>query len=193
MFEKTNISSVLLKTKFKYHKEIKNKLISLIDKEKAENIKVKDNYFDDNITFTDWSTSSNFELPWKKYFLNYFVEVLKEMANVLGFNKIKLMHLWFQKYEKDGYHNWHIHGYNYTGVYYLNLPKGSSDTKLLDCYDLKSVQSSNAEEGDIIFFPSSVIHKGSKQIKDETKIIISWNIELDSIKKEIIDYLKYVE
>lgn len=190
MFEKTKINSVLLKTKLKYHSQIKNNLINLINNQKAESVQTKDNHFDDNISLTDWSTGGDFNLPWKKYFLPYFEETLIEMAKKLGFDKLKLIHLWFQKYDQGGYHNWHIHGYNYSGVYYLNLPKGSSTTKLLDSYDLKSITDINAEEGDIIFFPSHVIHKGDKQTIDKTKIIISWNIELDTIKKDLLNYLK---
>jgi len=190
MIEKFNINTTLIKYKFSNHLNIKNKLINLINQQKAEKINTKDLYYNDNISLTDWAESSNFTIEWKKYFIVYFNEVLKQITHTLGYDTFEICNLWFQKYNKNGYHNWHIHGCNYTGVYYLNLPKGSSGTKLLDDYNLKTVFSIEAKEGDMIFFPSHIIHKGDIQLIDQTKIIISYNINFFNIKKEILDYLK---
>mgnify|MGYP000533648355 CR=1 FL=1 len=41
------------------------------------------------------------------------------------------------------------------------------------------------KEGDIIFFPSHLIHRAPALQKEETKIIVSWNLNISSIKKEI--------
>jgi hypothetical protein len=189
MLRKFNLNTTLIKCKFENHKNIKEHLIKLIDSQKAEKVNTRDEYYEDNISQTDWKNATDLNLPWKQYFLPYFENTLKNACTTMGFEKFDLTHLWFQKYNKGGYHNWHVHGSNYTGVYYLNLPKGSALTKLLDGFNLSNILSYDTEEGDMIFFPSHIIHKGEKQLLDENKIIISWNIQFHTIQKNLLNYL----
>ena len=93
--------------------------------------------------------------------------------------------LWFQQYVQNDYHGWHIHGDNYTGVYYLDFPKGSSKTELIDQKDINKKITVNAKEGDIIIFPSFIIHRSPKIKENIKKTIISFNIEMNLIKSSI--------
>ena len=86
-------------------------------------------------------------------------------------------------------HNWHIHGENYTGVYYLELPDDTPKTELIDQYDKKITVKAN--EGDIVIFPSFIIHRGPKVLNDSRKTIISFNLEFEDIEFEYIKRYRY--
>ena len=49
----------------------------------------------------------------------------------MGFEKCIINDLWFQQYNKQGTHGWHVHGHNYTGVYYVNFNKDMQRLELL--------------------------------------------------------------
>ena len=185
-FDKKIISSLMLKGVFKEHSKIKKELLNLISKQPGESVSLNDNYYNDNISFTDWPTSENLNLPWKKYFLNHFGYVFIEMAKNLGYKDLDIKKLWFQKYKKGGYHNWHTHASNYTGVYYLNLPEGSGLTEYIDPKDQKTIFTWEAKEGNVIFFPCYLIHRGVHQSIDKDKIIISWNLDFLTIRQDLL-------
>ena len=42
------------------------------------------------------------------------------VSHELGYGEIRINRVWFQQYDKDSLHNWHLHENNYTGVYYHN-------------------------------------------------------------------------
>tara|TARA_R100000687_G_C6300168_1_gene95504 strand:- start:145 stop:459 length:315 start_codon:yes stop_codon:yes gene_type:complete len=92
--------------------------------------------------------------------------------------------IWFQQYFKKGTHGWHIHGHNFTGVYYLDFDRTSPKTELVYPYKNKEKISINANEGDIVIFPSFAIHRGCQLLDDKTKTIISFNFSLKEITKE---------
>ena len=75
-------------------------------------------------------------------------------------------------------HGWHIHGEHYTGVYYLEYPKGCARTQICSPYDLKG-RYIDVEEGDFIIFPSHWIHRSLPNSK-KRKTIISYNFSIIS-------------
>ena len=79
-----------------------------------------------------------------------------------------------------------MHADNYTGVYYLNFD-GTDKTQLINPND-KAVIDIEAKEGDLIIFPSSVVHRCPKVSVDKT--IISFNVEIQGFTKELKEYLK---
>ena len=97
--------------------------------------------------------------------------------------------VWFQQYNKDDYHGWHIHGDNYTGVYYLDFPRGSTPTELIEQGSLNKI-TIKAKEGDILIFPAFIIHRSPRIVKDIQKTIISFNIEMYSVNSSIFPKIK---
>ena len=97
--------------------------------------------------------------------------------------------MWYQQYTKNNTHGWHIHGENYTGVYYLEFPKGSSKTELIDQYNIRKKITVNAKEGDIVIFPSFIIHRAPKIINDIRKTIISFNLQFNLINEKIFSII----
>ncbi len=51
---------------------------------------------------------------------------------------------------------------------------------------LKKTWFYEAEEGDVIFFPCHMIHRGCMQRAEEDKTIISWNLDFQTIRQDVL-------
>jgi len=171
----------ILIDKFSQHDLYKDRLLKYFD---DYNI-AKNNYGDDNITKFDWHISTDFNREWVKMIYEDLHKHFLKYANHLGFGICNINNLWFQQYNKNSTHQWHIHGDNYTGVYYVNFNKDCAKTRLLDSYLKKNYIDIEAEEGDIIFFPAVVIHRALVQNTNFLKTIISFNVNFDEILPEV--------
>lgn len=174
--ELLEIPSFLIKEKFNKHIFFKEKLLDCFKKETNFLSNINSTY-DDNINRLDWDKSSDFERLWVKLIFNDLKEHFKKCFNKINYTDVLIKKLWFQQYKKNGTHGWHIHGDNYTGVYYVSFKKTYAKTQIQ--IPLKNeIIEIDVEEGDIILFPSHVVHRSSIQKIDETKTIISFNLEL---------------
>lgn len=170
------IPSFLIKEKFNKHSFFKEQLLNSFKQEKNFLSNLNSTY-DDNINRLDWDKSSDFERPWVKLIINDLKEHFKKSFNKINYSDVLIKKIWFQQYEKDGTHGWHIHGDNYTGVYYVSFKKTYAKTQIE--IPLKNeIIEIDAEEGDIVLFPSFIVHRSSIQKIEETKTIISFNLEL---------------
>jgi hypothetical protein len=179
--KKTKTEVAILLESFKKHKEIKKQLLNLIQNNYSENLYVKDDLYSQSISKLDWSMSSNFEREWVKLFKPYLQEHFNKCANILGYRTCHIKNLWFQQYTKNDTHAWHIHSDHYTGVYYLEFPKKSTKTEIVDHFNKKT--KINAKEGDIVIFPSFLVHRSPIIKHNVIKTIISFNIEFEGIYK----------
>ena len=167
------IKDCVYKFKLENHSDVKKNILDYIENDHY----CSKNAYIDTITKFDWKNGSNFERPWVKYFLPIFEKVLDNFLTEIGIQKIGTFSaIWYQQYEKESYHGWHIHGGHYTGIYYLEFPKDSPKTEILHPLNNK-ITKINAKEGDIIFFPSHIIHRAPKN-KGIRKTIISYNFDL---------------
>ena len=141
---------------YKKHTSIKNELLALINQADFETVKKQDQYFSDYITKCDWYKRNEERRSWVQFFIN---------------------DLWFQQYEKNSRHGWHVHGSAYTGVYYLELNKSDPLTEIIDPFNNNKKITIPANEGDIVIFPSGVIHQCPLLKKKTRKTIISFNID----------------
>jgi len=87
---------------------------------------------------------------------------------------------WFQQYKQGSDFGWHQHSGHWALVYYLELPEMSESTEFLN-YDNISV-----EEGDVIFFPTFLVHRSPIITSNMRKTIIATNIEF-TVDREMID------
>lgn len=175
--------------KFEKHNEIKDKLINLINNS-GSHLENKDiETWEYHISKCDWNNNEDFEnREWVNFLKPYMQKQFDKFANKMLYQKANIKRLWYQQYKRNDAHGWHIHGETYTGVYYLQLPNGSSKTELINHYEQdKNIQIATLEanEGDIVIFPSFVIHRAPKIINDVTKTIISFNLEFEGIKESI--------
>jgi hypothetical protein len=181
---------------FKEHAKIKNKFVSMLNKTDCDFLEEKNEYFGDLIHRLDWSKSLDYSREWVKFVEPYLQKYFKDCANKLGYQNIKIKNIWFQQYNKNGKHGWHVHGENYTGVYYVKFSKKSAKTELIDPFSQNKKMIINAKEGDIVIFPSYVIHRATEQKQDGEKIIVSFNLEFDNIMPSLfkkIDNLKGIK
>lgn len=187
--EKIKLNTTALLKPFKYHNEIKDTLRSMIETSYHDNLKLGDNKYGDEIYRLDWSKYPDFNREWVQYLAPKLHEHFLICANDLNYQGCLIKGIWYQQYAKNSVHNWHIHGENYTGVYYLELPDDTPKTELIDQYDKKITVKAN--EGDIVIFPSFIIHRGPKVLNDSRKTIISFNLEFEDIEFEYIKRYRY--
>ena len=184
-----NINSTILIDKLSGHNKIKNNLLKLIDKSPKHSLDFKNKYFNDHIEKLDYHVSASNDREWIKILLPYLIKHFKKCAINLGFKKCNINDLWFQQYIKGDLHGWHIHGHNYTGVYYLELSKKCPLTELVDSNDLNKRFKISAKEGDIVIFPSFIIHRSGRVLEDVRKTIISFNITFEDLHKKTLERL----
>ena len=177
-----SIGTPLLKAHFDNHLNLKNNLLSLIDQSKTKYTKTG---YEDVFHKLDWDQSSDFERPWVKYAGQHIHDHLVKMVSKIGFKTIKIHELWFQQYENQGTHGWHIHANNFTGVYYLEFDNHQY-TQLLDPLNLDRAISLKVVEGDFIVFPSHVIHRSGVNETNKKRTIISFNFDVKEIQEDLL-------
>ena len=175
--KKIQINDCICHSKIKEHLDIRDSILSEIDKSSDSDLKQKDSFYTDSISKLDWNKSADLERPWLKIFLPVFIENLKEVLISIGYAKSIIRNVWYQQYLEGDTHGWHIHGEHYTGVYYLEFPEGCSQTEIVSPYNFK-VEKIDVVEGDFIIFPAHFIHRGLPNTK-KRKTIISYNFSID--------------
>jgi hypothetical protein len=184
------IKSNIILSKLKGHNKINKDLLKFIYEAPNESLSYKDEYYNYSINKLDYSKCGLEDRPWIKILLPYLQDHFNKCAKHLGFVNCIIRDLWFQQYEKGNSHEWHTHGRNYTGVYYLELPKQSPLTELVDPTNFNKKFKIKAKEGDIVIFPSFVIHRSGKVLTNIRKTIISFNLDFDHINKDTLKKLK---
>lgn len=164
---------------FKDHEILKPKLLfEILSQSNASAIVDKND--NTNITKCDWNGySRDNSREWVKTLMPRLTDHLLEWVNYTGFKTFIIRDLWFQQYGIDSEHDWHIHGCNWTGVYYLDLPDESLKTLFKDPMNPLQVNEFLVKEGDILIFPSFIIHKAPKNTSVKIKTIISWNMDIE--------------
>lgn len=160
-------------SKFKYHEQVRDNLLNLISNSKYSSLNFPK--AEVNISKCDWDISNDFNREWFLHVKDYLFEDMLDIYKNLGYDGFTLHEIWFQQYLTGAEHGWHTHSSNFTNVYYLELPDNSAKTRLISPFDQKTVIEVDVKEGDIIVFPSFVIHKGPKNQSLNKKTIISYN------------------
>ena len=150
----------------------KQNLINLIYKIPINPLETKG----EKISHQDFNLPKNTKKDYIDYFnKNIFEGFAKNFCNFMQMNRIEITDLWFQVYEKGDFHNFHTHmRTNFTNVFYLNLKDKNMNTKIkLNSKDYSIF----VEEGDILSFPGYYPHSSPKNKYNESKIIISFNMD----------------
>ena len=195
MFKKFFIYTPVIVDSFPLHKRIKKGLLKALADSKGDPYKNITSTMSDDLSKTDWPLSGDFSRPWVKKYGPMIKKFLSKHALHLGYRKLDISRLWFQQYKQQQTHGWHGHARNYTGAYYVELPKNSEPTQILFPQNLDKTFSVNVKEGDMILFPSYFIHRSPPLKNNKRKTIISWNMDLLDIHPDLfydreIFYLK---
>ncbi len=156
------------------HNKIKSKVLKEIRKtptEKTPGIQ-KTNVF----VSSDWTVDSSIK---RTYWENYVKLLADNCINILKDDLYKDMkqktqhhNHWFHTYTKNSGFGWHTHGEsNFSGIYYVKLKDKKYKTEFNN-YDLP------IEEGNIIIFPSFLLHRSPLINSKTEKIIVSFNFSL---------------
>ena len=193
--EKYFLNIPILKTKFKGHELIQDDLIKSLNESKDSSWNNNEGFYNDRLKKTDWPNAEYFDRSWVKKIFPYLQSNLDEFAKSLGYENVMLRKIWYQQYENDNIHNWHIHGDNYSGVYYLKMPSNNKTTYTQFLYPNDPDRSFliEAEEGDLIFFPAFLIHRAPALRSNTDKIIISWNLNFNSVLPKYVGDREKVE
>lgn len=158
--------------KVKEHLEYKNKLLEEINKSPSE--------FD---TKKDIVTHDHFINKSKKVYLKTFNKLIKPYIDELSkdFNlidtnfKLKFEKVWFQKYRKAEFHNWHVHPKsNLIGIYYL---QNNHPTEFYDIIN-KKTGVVKVEEGDMLICSPYYPHRSLPNTTNNDKVIIGFNLNI---------------
>lgn len=182
-FDIVPLECFYLKINFIEHQEIKNKLLECFDKvqeTKDSSAYGKPNAASDDYVYKlDWLSARNSSREWVTVFAPHLHRILFHIRDQLGYGNHKINELWFQQYKENSKHGWHTHGSNFTFVYYVELPEDAPITQLIEPHSGRVIQP-DVKEGDMILFPSYVIHRAPLIKTDTRKTIISSNIDLDN-------------
>ena len=141
--------------------------------------------------YTDFFISSKVqEMP--SYF-NTVLDVIKPyLKNFMDGNPVEFVEMWYQKYYNMVEHKTHCHGFTgWSSIIYAEFdPKVHESTRFFspfrqpwDC-DVEVFQP-EVKEGDMILFPSSLLHEAPVNRTDTRRTIISYNI------RGYVDYVKH--
>jgi len=166
------------------HNSIREQLLSLIDR---ETIAVKSSDPTNSINKVDWLNATNPKREWTSIFSPILVKHLDKVGQTLGYKGCRINELWYQQYVQHDRHGWHVHGSNFTGVYYLELPEGSPITELVPSYYQNQIINPKVQEGSVLVFPSFTIHRAPIIQTDLRKTIISFNFDLYGIEPSVIE------
>ena len=131
-----------------------------------------------------------------KEYPSYFhtvVDVIKPyLKDFMDGNPVEFVEMWYQKYYNMVEHKTHCHGFTgWSSIIYVEFdPKVHESTRFFspfrqpwDC-DVEVFQP-KVKEGDMILFPSSLLHEAPVSRTDTRRTIISYNI------RGYVDYVKH--
>jgi hypothetical protein len=189
---KLKVESFALLDKLEGHDVIQSKLIDLIRKDSDDTSPLNDDK--NRISFVDYNKSQDWEREYIKLVKPYLYKHFVKCADAQGYADPCIEDMWYQRYCRVGdKHGWHVHGGSFTGVYYLKYNnERPTATQLIQPYDQNKRVMLVVEEGDVIIFPSYMIHKSPTLVREDEKIIISFNIHFANIIPEMFDRLENI-
>ena len=107
---------------------------------------------------------------------------LCELGELYGLQFKRKNIYWFQQYLQSSDFGWHQHGGHWSCVYYLELPEMSEATEFLNYGHL------NIKEGDVIFFPTFLVHRSPMIKSNQRKTIIATNVHYHVDREMIKQY-----
>ena len=173
--------------KISNHLEFKKTLLYLI--ENYPSIKWTSNNLDKtlnyNVSKTDWEDDK------PKDYINIYLKNINKYFYNYDFIKssvIKVHNVWFHQYNKNDFHDWHLHGgCHFASIYYLELKNKDYETEFYD-YENNKIIKFNIEEGDLIIFPAFIPHRSPKILDDNRKTIIAANFSFDNLKNTYYNF-----
>jgi len=157
------------------HREIKETLLKIINEDEIQG-KIDTGQ---NIYKTDYFAQEKTRLYYK-IIMPLIDKSLRKFSDIIEYDKLDSNPsvIWYQQYNKLHYHSWHHHGNSrWSIVYYVELADDSPGTQFKDCITSKYI-SPNVKEGDLLIFPSWMLHRSPPNLSQKRKTIISCNFSI---------------
>lgn len=107
---------------------------------------------------------------------------VSELSEMYGLRYDKHSTYWFQQYLQSSDFGWHQHNGHWACVYYLELPEMSEVTEFLNYGQF------DVSEGDVIFFPTFLVHRSPTIKSNLRKTIIATNVDFRVDRRMIERY-----
>ena len=170
------INTVGIISQIKEHEDIKNKILNILDSTDGDFLDEEDF----KISKLDHKDHENYEKPYFKYFADVLKPYLTDMTKHLNCTKCEISSVWYQQYQPNDIHNWHLHPRTtWQAVYYLEMNGEKLETEIYDMYEKKVVKVVELKEGDLFVFPGNLIHRAPKNISNNRKSILAFNLDFD--------------
>lgn len=166
-----NIDTYYMITNVEDHKEKKAELIDLIDKCQYTHIEEEGQCHK-----SDWYIGKEVERGYWNVFLSMITPYMYQITNIMHMEKWHIENAWFQIYNTNDYHNWHVHPIGcWANVYYLKLPDKTCKTQFYDERNDKIIDNIEVQEGQMLSMPCNFHHRSPINKSKETKIVIAFN------------------
>ena len=115
------------------------------------------------------------------YLADSLDDLWKLICNKYWASTLDISKVWFQQYTTNDFHGWHFHGQSSISLSYmleLNDPRYSTefiDTERNEVFQL------DVDEGDILVFPSYIIHRSPLLKSDRRKTSVAINVNLGDV------------
>lgn len=154
------------------HTDIKDKLLLYFD-ELTEKHNLSENP-SRNISSTDYFYTGFGGRPPYNYLIedNIFPILKDKFLPIYNCKGIQYQGCWFQQYEKGSDFSYHNHpSSHFAGIYYLELPD-ELGTQFIDLH------TPDIQEGQMIIFPSFLVHKSPINTINERKTVVAFNFNI---------------
>lgn len=163
-----SIKDLIKVQKVKEHKDIKSSFLHYFDRVKAPR----------KIEGADFIKNTDYELDIPREYLDLFTKYIIPYTYDKMYRVVAVNNLWFQQYEKDNFHGWHCHGNShFSHIYYVELPNKNQATE----FYFNKVFKIEVKEGDLITFPSFLIHRSPPNKINKRKSVVSFNTTFDEV------------
>ena len=157
---------------FSRHSEFKEKVLGLIDTDISmfDRRLVDDGAMD---IYTDYGKNDH---PYRQLLESDLLDYMDQVSQFMGYDECDIDNIWYQRYYRGGKHGWHVHhDCVFTSVYYLEFPKTAPYTEFMDLTTKKVISIDSVKEGDILTFPSYIVHRAAENVGEGRKTILSWH------------------
>ena len=163
------------KFKLSTHEDFKKRLLDFISNQNVGGI----HEGPDSITKSDNYVEDRPEL--KPYFDWIANEVVDHVCEYYCMSFIRVTHVWYQQYEKDDIHQWHVHPSSSASiVYFAELPGPEFSTEFFNP-DTRELVKLDCEEGDVLVFPAHIPHRSPPLTSDQRKTIVGVNMVFERV------------
>lgn len=122
---------------------------------------------------TDWHLAANVLRPYHDIVRPVLTKHAEATRIAGAYDSVSIGSVWFQQYKTGDFHSWHTHGECvFSSVYYVDLPDEAPKTSFMYAGTEFEI---SVQEGDILTFPSYLVHRSAVNTGSGQKTVIAFN------------------